>query len=137
MAVTRFEDLVVWQRARVLTREMYAASKLESFRFDAALASQMQRAAVSIMANIAEGFARNRPAEFHRYLDIAYASCIELMSHLYVAVDSSAMTQSTHDGLRASADEVARMLLALKRNTAPGAMQPSRTAYRAPRTGGG
>ena len=85
--VRRFEDLIAWQRARELTRRIYLATSDERFRRDFGLASQIQRAAVSSMANVAEGFDRKRSAEFHQFLSIAKASCAEVRSHLYVALD--------------------------------------------------
>jgi four helix bundle protein len=96
----------------------------------------MQRAGVSIMANIAEGFARNRPLEFQRYLDMAYASCIEVVSHLYVALDSGAISDAEFKDLRSQAEEVARVVLGLKQSVARAA-PPRRTADRGLRTGGG
>src|SRR4051794_27586550 len=86
-AVTRFEDLVAWQKARMLTREVYLATREGKIARDFGFASQLQRAAVSVMANIAEGFERRGPAEFSRFLTIAKASCAEVASHLYVALD--------------------------------------------------
>ena len=86
--VKRFEDLIAWQKARVLTKGIYRATKTGALAKDFGLAGQTQRAAVSIMANIAEGFERNRPGEFHQYLSTAKASCAEVRSHLYVALDA-------------------------------------------------
>ena len=63
--VRRFEDLIAWQKARQITREIYGATKSGEFARDFGLAGQIQRAAVSVMSNIAEGFERGRPSEFH------------------------------------------------------------------------
>src|SRR5262245_31981032 len=84
----RFEDIVAWQKARELTADVYRLSQQEHLRKDFALRDQMVRAAISIMANIAEGFERGRLAEFHQFLSISKASCAELRSHLYVALDA-------------------------------------------------
>jgi four helix bundle protein len=54
--VKRFEDLLAWQKARTLTREIYLLTKQSPFAHDFALANQIQRASVSIMSNLAEGF---------------------------------------------------------------------------------
>ena len=69
--VERFEDLVAWQKARVLTKAIYEMMGQGDIVKDFGLKDQMRRAAVSIMSNIAEGFERNRPAEFHQFLSIA------------------------------------------------------------------
>jgi four helix bundle protein len=83
----RFEDLVAWQKARSLTRDIYQTTRQGAFAKDYGLSSQMQRAAVSIMSNIAEGFERRSRGEFHQFLSVAKSSCAELRSQLYVALD--------------------------------------------------
>jgi len=80
----RFEDLIAWQKARSLTSVVYQATRQARFAKDFGLSAQLQRAAVSVMANIAEGFERNRFAEFHQFLSVAKAPCAEIRSHLYV-----------------------------------------------------
>ncbi len=112
--VTRFEDLVAWQRARVLTRTIYCVTRTGPLSSDRALASQLQRASVSIMANIAEGFERGGRSEFHQFLSMAKASCAETRSLLYVALDAEYIDQQTFDELMASANEVARIVGGLR-----------------------
>ena len=83
--VQKFEDLVAWQKARELTKETYKAFKsLNDYGFK----DQIQRAAVSVMSNIAEGFERGTRAELINYLFIAKGSCGEVRSQLYIALDS-------------------------------------------------
>jgi len=112
--VERFEDLRGWQKARVLVREIYRVTKMGAFSRDWGLASQSQRSAVSVMANIAEGFDRGNRAEFHQFLSIAKASCAELRSHLYVACDVGYIDPEEFDNLYGLADEVARIVAALR-----------------------
>ena len=112
--VRRFEDLFAWQRARELTRRIYLATREDAFRRDFGLASQVQRAAVSSMANIAEGFDRKRPAEFHQFLSIAKASCAEVRSHLYVALDVGYLDHATFDALKECAEEASRVIEGLR-----------------------
>ena len=90
----RFEDLWIWQEARTLTKEIYAAfgpglSGAKDFGFR----SQIQRAGLSIMNNISEGFERNSDAEFARFLDMAKGSCGEVRSLYYTAEDLGYITQ--------------------------------------------
>jgi four helix bundle protein len=99
--IERFEDLIAWQKARALTRCIYDVTRQGPFSRDFGLSRQIQRAAVSIMSNIAEGFERNNPGEFHQFLSIAKGSCAELRSQLYVAVDVGYLTQVTRDELLA------------------------------------
>ena len=113
----RFEDLRVWQRARVLARDAYAVSRQQGFARDHALSTQLRRCAVSVMANIAEGFERRwSAAEFARFLTVAKGSCGELRCHLYVASDQRYITEVELEQLNGSAVEVSRMLSGLIRS---------------------
>jgi four helix bundle protein len=103
--VERFEDLVAWQKARVLTKEIYAATRNGALRRDDRLNGQMQRAAVSTMSNIAEGFERGKRDEFHQFLSIAKGSCAETRSLLYDALDCADLEQSGFDRLMSLAQE--------------------------------
>ena len=118
MAVRRFQDLIAWQKARTLTARIYDVTRQERFARDLGLAGQMQRASVSVMANLAEGFDRNRPAEFQRFGHIAKGSCAEVVSHLYVALDVGYLDESTFQALLDEAEEVSRTLSALLRASA-------------------
>ncbi|MBX3063245.1 MAG: four helix bundle protein [Anaerolineae bacterium] len=115
----RFEDLVVWQKARALTRQIYNMTREPVFARDFGLATQIQRASVSVMSNIAEGFERNSSAEFHQYLSIAKASCAELRNQLYIALDIGYLEQSQFNQLMSQADEIRRLLIALRATTKP------------------
>ena len=112
--IERFEDLIAWQKARVLTRLIYEATRQGNLARDFGLSNQMQRAAVSIMANIAEGFERWGRAEFHQFLSTAKSSCAELRSHLYVALDAQYLTQASFDELSRAAEEVGRIIGGLR-----------------------
>ena len=88
MTVQRFEDLVIWQEARKLCVEVYSAfEKSKDYSFK----DQIQRAAVSVMNNIAEGFDRNKNSkdnkQFISFLNIAIGSCGEVKSMSYLAQD--------------------------------------------------
>jgi four helix bundle protein len=116
LALTRFEDIVAWQRARELAREVYLVTISGPLARDFGLKDQMRRSSVSMMANIAEGFDRNRPKEFLRFLDIAQGSCAELRSHLYIAHDVGYLDEPTFERLRALAAEAARVTGGLQRS---------------------
>ena len=91
-SVSRFEDLFCWQKARILVKQIYILTQKPSFR-DFSLKDQIQRAGVSVMANIAEGFERGTRDEFLYFLYIAKGSCGEVRSHLYVALDQKFITE--------------------------------------------
>jgi four helix bundle protein len=112
--VRRFEELIAWQKARELTRDIYLSTAEGRFARDFGLASQIQRSAVSIMANIAEGFERKRPGEFHQFLSVAKASCAEVRSHLYVAVDIGYISPELFNKLLGQAEETGRVVGGLR-----------------------
>ena len=89
MPVKNFEDLEIWKDARALTIAIYQLTRDPKFAKDFGLRDQIRRAAVSIMSNIAEGFERGGNQEFIQFLYVAKASCGEVRSQLYVAVDQS------------------------------------------------
>src|SRR5712692_1432559 len=113
-SIERFEDLIAWQKARELTREIYHLTRQGSFAKDFGLSGQIQRAAVSVMSNIAEGFERSGLGEFHQFLSTAKSSCAEVRSQLYVASDVGYLTQDEFDLLLAQANEVARIIGGLR-----------------------
>jgi len=89
MAVKYFEDLEVWILSRELTNKIYNVSSDGRFAKDFGLRDQIRRATVSIMSNIAEGYERGGNKEFIQFLSIAKASCGEVRSQLYVAMDQN------------------------------------------------
>lgn len=117
--VSRFEDLIAWQKARILTREIYNATQQGAFAKDYGLANQIQRAAVSVMSNIAEGFERGGRGEFHQFLVIAKASCAEVRSQLYVALDIGYINQGQFNSLMELAQEVSRIVGGLRTSVKP------------------
>ncbi len=83
MKIERFEDIIAWQKAEKLAGNIYPQfSKCKDFSFR----DQIQRAAVSIMNNIAEGYERGTNKEFRNFLFIAKSSCAEVRSMLYLAL---------------------------------------------------
>ena len=108
--IERFEDIVAWQKARSLTKEIYATTRIGNFARDFGLRDQIQRASVSTMSNIAEGFERGGDKEFIQYLSHSKGSCGEVKSQLYVALDQSYISAAGFDQLYAQADEVSRLV---------------------------
>jgi four helix bundle protein len=109
----RFEDIQVWQKAREVTRSIYAVTAEERFARDYGLRDQIRRASVSIMANIAEGFGRRSDKEFANFLNIAHGSAAEVQSHLYIALDLNYINQASFTKLYGQLDEISRMTIAL------------------------
>lgn len=114
MKIVRFEDLECWQEARKLTNLVYEAVRQKSnFQKDWRLAGQIQEAAGSVMANIAEGFTRRSNKEFVQFLFVAMASAAEVQSHLYIALDQSYLSKESFDSIYAQASKVSRMISGL------------------------
>ncbi len=103
--VKRFEELRAWQEARRLTTEVYRLTRHGALAQDFGLRGQLQRASVSVMANIAEGFDCESPREFARFLEIARRSAVEVQSLLYVALDVGYISQDVFDEFYALAEK--------------------------------
>ncbi len=112
--VESFEDLIAWQKARELTRQIYSLTNKGLFSKDFGLRDQIRRAAVSVMSNIAEGFDRGGRAEFHQFVVIAKGSCAEVRSQLYVARDAEYINKEKFEALYDLAMETARILGGLR-----------------------
>ncbi|MBI3801936.1 MAG: four helix bundle protein [Deltaproteobacteria bacterium] len=112
--IERFEDLIAWQKARELARGIYQLTRQGNFAKDFGLSGQIQRAAVSIMSNVAEGFERGSRGEFHQFLSVAKASCAEVRSQLYVAFDVGYLDRARFEDLLAQAEELARIIGGLR-----------------------
>ncbi|MGZ8426610.1 MAG: four helix bundle protein [Candidatus Binatia bacterium] len=110
MAVKLFEDLEVWKEARRLTQRIYQLTKDESFAKDFGLRDQIRRAAESVMSNIAEGFERGGNQEFVQFLYVAKASCGEVRSQVYVALDQSYVASTAVDELTNSFKRLSSMI---------------------------
>ncbi|MFC1478073.1 four helix bundle protein [Candidatus Margulisiibacteriota bacterium] len=89
MKIDKFEDLDCWKKARELTGLIYELTGQGAFRRDFGLKDQIQRAAVSVMSNIAEGFETMSDKGFIKYLSYSIASATEIQSQLYVALDQN------------------------------------------------
>jgi four helix bundle protein len=113
-AIRQFEDFIAWRKARELAVSIYHVSGEGSFARDFGLRDQIRRAAVSIMSNIAEGFERGSSAEFHHFVCIAKASCAELRSQFYIALDVNHVDREQFERLMALATEVGRLLGGLR-----------------------
>lgn len=105
-----FKKLAVWEKAHVLTLEVYRVSAAFPQREQYGLTDQMRRAALSIPANIAEGCGRESQAELARFLKIAKGSAFELEYHLLLAHDLEILDPLNYEKLEFGVTEVKRML---------------------------
>jgi four helix bundle protein len=113
MAYHSFEDLEVWQRGCRLTVEVFTAfAQCKNFSFR----DQIQRAALSVPSNVAEGSERGSTKDFAHFLNIAKGSCGELRTQLYIARKLELLTKPAFDALIKESKELSAMLEGLRRS---------------------
>ena len=112
--IEKFADLIAWQKARELTKDIYRVTKHGDFLKNFGLRDQIRRSSVSIMSNLAEGFERGGRSEFHQFLVYAKGSCAELRSQLYVALDVEYIDAVTFQNLDNLARETSRLIGGLR-----------------------
>jgi four helix bundle protein len=117
--ITRFEDILAWQAARKLVQEIYAITREGAFGKDFGLRDQIQRASVSVMANIAEGFDCESHIEFARFLGIARRSAVEVQSLLYVAQDNGYIQEDVFRTEYSQAEKAKALIGGLKKFLKP------------------
>lgn len=108
--VTRFEDLEVWKESMRLASNIYSVLKKSR---DFGLKDQMQRSAVSIPSNIAEGYERNTNKDYIRFLHISKGSCSELRTQIYLAIETETIPKSEAQKLLKSTKSISAMLYKL------------------------
>ena len=115
--IKNIEDLIVWQKARLLNNMVYSLTKSFPSSERNNLIDQLRRAVASICANIVEGFGRYHLQESIHFYRTARGSLLEVKSHLYIAVDQAYISQE--DLLKAFAliDEIGKMLNGLINST--------------------
>jgi four helix bundle protein len=110
MKIERFEDIISWQKAKYLTVKIYS---LFSESKDYGFTNQIQRASVSIMNNVAEGFERKGNKEFKHFLFIAKGSCGEVRSMLVLAKELNLISANDYLELHALSEEISKTLSGL------------------------
>jgi len=110
MKIEKFEDIIAWQKSRMLAGQIYSYFKNSR---DYAFRDQIQRAAVSIMNNIAEGFERRSDKEFKHFLFIAKGSCGEVRSMFYLALDLKYLSKEEIMRLHALSIEISKLISGL------------------------
>jgi four helix bundle protein len=125
-AITKFEDLIAWQEARKLVSMIYKVTSNGLFSKDFGLKDQIQRAAVSAMTNIAEGFDNESTVEFARFLGMARRSSVEVQSLLYAALDASYIKDDTFKTHYEQARKVQAIIGGLKKGILKNPRHPNK-----------
>ena len=117
--IKKFEDIVAWQEARKLVANIYKLTITGALAKDYGLRDQLQRAAVSAMTNIAEGFDCESKVEFARFLGIARRSAVEVQSLLYAALDVGYIDDQIFKKEYQQAEKTKALIGGLKRSLKP------------------
>ena len=115
--IKRFEDLLAWQKSRELVKLIYLLTKQEYISRDFGLTNQLQRAAVSMMTNIAEGFERTHLKEKIQFYNVARASGGEIRSLIYVVIDIYPALKETCDHISTELDNTGQLISGLIQST--------------------
>ncbi len=105
-----YKDLIVWQKAMRLVKDVYSAVRNLPREERYALSDQIRRAAVSIPSNIAEGYARKSTRAYVSFLSIASGSCAELETQLLLCVELGFLDKEIANRIIALDKEVGKML---------------------------
>jgi len=116
MKIEKFEDLIAWQEARKLVNLIYGVTQKGDFK-DFGLANQIQKAAVSVMANISEGFGRFSFKDSKQFFTVARGSVAEVQSHLYVVLDQAKISKSEFDNIYEQSIKVNKLINGLIKNS--------------------
>jgi four helix bundle protein len=117
--IKKFEDIVAWQEARKLVASIYQLTNIGALAKDYGMRDQIQRASVSAMTNIAEGFDCESKIEFARFLGIARRSAVEAQSLLYAALDVGYINQEIFSAEYQQAEKTKALIGGLKRSLKP------------------
>ena len=123
--INSFEELEAWKTARELVRFVYSAFRRNPACHDFGLRDQVQRAAVSAMTNIAEGFERVHSGEKLQFYNVSRASCGEVRSLSYVMFDAKYIPDSEHKDLLNSVAQTGQLVSGLIRSTRARTEQPN------------
>lgn len=107
MTIKKFEDIIAWQKAQNLAVDIYSQFKESK---DFGFRNQICRAVVSISNNIAEGFDRKTDADFSRFLYIAFSSCSEVKSMIYLSERLGYINKKVKSDLIDISDEVQKLI---------------------------
>ncbi len=114
-----FKELKIWLKSRILVKKIYEATEDLPASEKFGLVSQMRRAAVSIVSNIAEGSGKDSEKEFCRFLEIAYSSAFELETQLILSEDLNFLRLSLSKELLEDVVEIQKMIYSFKKKLNP------------------
>jgi four helix bundle protein len=114
--IQSFKQLTVWQEAMMLAEMIYRETQFYPKEENYGLTGQTRRAAVSVPANIAEGYGRRNRAEYQNFLSIAHGSLTELETHLLIAFRIGYLNNQQMETIQKQLDCVGRLLTAIRKS---------------------
>lgn len=111
--IEKFQDLICWQKTRVIVKDIYKVTSTGNFSRDYSLKDQIRRASNSVMLNIAEGFCGRTHNEFKHLLFVAFGSNGEVQSALYIALDQNYITEEIFKEIYDKCEENAKIISGL------------------------
>ncbi len=111
-----FKELKIWQRSKGLVKNVYQLTAKFPKSEHYGLIAQMNRSAISIVSNIAEGAGRSTKQDFSRFLDIAIGSAFELESQLIISADLGFVSDTEIVEILRELDEIQKMIRSYKKN---------------------
>lgn len=114
--INSYKDLIVWQKALELSKEIYSITKNFPKEEQFGLVSQMRRAVVSILSNIAEGSGRYYSGEWKQFYSIAYGSTLELEAQLILSKELEFISVDSTKKSFGLLEEISKMLLTILKN---------------------
>jgi four helix bundle protein len=116
MSMHNFKELKIWQKSRVLTKDVYLLTKYFPKKEDFELSSQLRRSAISIVSNIAEGSGRESNREFRRVLNISISSGFELETQIILAYDLGYINEDGYGKISEQIIEVQKMIFGFRKS---------------------
>lgn len=110
MYIKSYKELIVWQKAIELVKQIYMLTEVFPQNEMYGIISQMRRAAISIPSNIAEGYGRKSSKEYGQFYSISYGSALELETQLIIAKELNYIKPSDFDKITSLLEEVLKML---------------------------
>ncbi|MGH2646452.1 MAG: four helix bundle protein [Ginsengibacter sp.] len=111
--INTYRDLIVWQKSMSLVTEIYFSTQKFPSSETYGLTSQIRRSAISVPANIAEGYGRNSTGDYKRFLQIAVGSLFELQTQLEIASNLNYLAKDNYEAFLERTNELDRMLFSL------------------------
>ncbi len=117
--LNKYRDLLVWQKAMDFAENVYQLTKKFPNEEKFGLTSQLNRSAVSVASNIAEGAGRDSKKEFSQFLSVAMGSCFESETQILLAVRVGFVQNEETTFLLALSNEIQKMIVGLKKSFSP------------------